>query len=100
MTELTSKTRKQLEKLAHDLNPVVIIGQNGVTDSLVRMVSDSLEAHELIKVKFNEYKDDKFEYSEDIAMRTNSTLVRIIGNIAIFYKENDDPEKRRIKIKA
>ena len=100
MTELTSKTRKQLEKLAHDLNPVVIIGQNGVTDSLIRMVSDSLEAHELIKVKFNEYKDDKFEYSEDIAMRTNSTLVRIIGNIAIFYKENDDPEKRRIKIKA
>ncbi|MCQ2248450.1 MAG: YhbY family RNA-binding protein [Treponema sp.] len=100
MTELTSKTRKQLEKLAHELNPVVIIGQNGVTDSLVRMVSDSLEAHELIKVKFNEYKDDKFEYSEDIAMRTNSTLVRIIGNIAIFYKENDDPEKRRIKIKA
>lgn len=100
MTELTSKTRKQLEKLAHDLNPVVIIGQNGVTDSLIRMVSDSLEAHELIKVKFNEYKDDKFEYSEDIAMRTNSTLVRIIGNIAIFYKENDDPEKRKIKIKA
>ncbi len=100
MTELTSKTRKQLEKLAHDLNPVVIIGQNGVTDSLIRMVSDSLEAHELIKVKFNEYKDDKFEYSEDIATRTNSTLVRIIGNIAIFYKENDDPEKRRIRIKA
>ena len=89
MLELTSKQRKILEKAAHNLDPIVIIGQNGVTDSLVQMVSNSLKAHELIKVKFNEY----------IALKTDSTLVRIIGNVAIFYKENEDSSKRKIKLK-
>lgn len=98
MTEITSKQRKTLEKLAHDINPVVIIGQHGVTDNLIKMVSDSLKAHELIKVKFNEYKEDKREYSEDIAQRTDSVLVRVIGNVAIFYRENEDPEKRSVKL--
>ena len=96
---LTSKQRKNLEKQAHDLNPVVIIGQHGVTENLLKMVEDSLKAHELIKVKFNEYKDDKREYSEDIANRTDSNLVRVIGNVAIFYRQNEDPEKRLISLK-
>ncbi len=96
---LTSKQRKILEKQAHDLSPVVIIGQHGVTENLLKMVEDSLKAHELIKVKFNEYKDDKREYSEDIANRTDSNLVRVIGNVAIFYRQNEDPEKRLISLK-
>ena len=99
MMVLTSKQRKSLEKQAHDLSPVVIIGQQGVTENLVKMVEDSLKAHELIKVKFNEYKDDKREYSEDIANRTDSNLVRVIGNVAIFYRQNEDPEKRIISLK-
>ncbi|MCI6442483.1 ribosome assembly RNA-binding protein YhbY [Treponema sp.] len=99
MMVLTSKQRKILEKQAHDLSPVVIIGQHGVTENLLKMVEDSLKAHELIKVKFNEYKDDKREYSEDIANRTDSNLVRVIGNVAIFYRQNEDPEKRLISLK-
>lgn len=99
MMVLTSKQRKILEKQAHDFSPVVIIGQHGVTENLLKMVEDSLKAHELIKVKFNEYKDDKREYSEDIANRTDSNLVRVIGNVAIFYRQNEDPEKRLISLK-
>lgn len=99
MMVLTSKQRKILEKQAHDLSPVVIIGQHGVTENLLKMVEDSLKVHGLIKVKFNEYKDDKREYSEDIANRTDSNLVRVIGNVAIFYRQNEDPEKRLISLK-
>lgn len=99
MTQLTSKQRKTLESLAHDLNPMVIIGAAGVTDSLIKMVSDCLKAHELIKIKFNEYKNDKVDYSNDIAQKTDSVLVRIIGNVAILYKENEDPKKRKIILK-
>ena len=99
MMVLTSKQRKILEKQAHDLSPVVIIGQHGVTENLLKMVEDSLKAHGLIKVKFNEYKDDKREYSEDIANRTDSNLVSVIGNVAIFYRQNEDPEKRLISLK-
>ncbi|MBP3366309.1 MAG: ribosome assembly RNA-binding protein YhbY [Treponema sp.] len=98
MNELTSKQRKILEKAAHKLNPVVIIGQNGVTDSLIKMVDATLQAHELIKVKFNEFKEDRHSFASDIAQKTNAALVSIIGNVALFYRQNENPEKRKFKI--
>lgn len=98
MIEITSKQRKILEKAAHSLEPVVIVGQNGVTDSLIEKVAQSLEAHELIKVKFNDFKDDKRELAENLCNSCGALLVRIIGNIAILYKEQENPEKRKIKI--
>ena len=96
MIELTSKQRKELEKVAHDLQPVVIVGGAGVTDGVIGMIDNSLTAHELIKVKFNEYKDEKQELTGEICEKTDATLVRIIGNVAILYRENpdkDDEEK-------
>ena len=95
MIELNSKQRKLLEKYAHNLQPVVIVGQNGVTESLAEKVTHSLNAHELIKVKFNEYKDEKFDLTNEICEKTNATLVRVIGNVAILYRPAEEVEKRR-----
>ncbi|MCQ2598378.1 MAG: ribosome assembly RNA-binding protein YhbY [Treponema sp.] len=88
--ELTSKQRKYLEKLAHDLNPVVIVGGAGMTEGVEQMIATTLASHELIKVKFNEYKDDKHELTNEVCEKTGATLVRIIGNVAILYKEKDE----------
>ena len=90
MIELTSKQRKELEKIAHDLQPVVIVGGAGVTDGVRDMVDNSLEAHELIKVRFNEYKDEKKELTQQLCEKTDATLVRIIGNVAILYREKEE----------
>lgn len=97
MIELTSKQRKSLEKMAHDLNPVVIIGGAGVTEGVEQMVSKTLADHELIKIKFNEYKDDKIELANDLAQKSDATLVRVIGNVAILYKEAEEEKDRKIK---
>lgn len=94
MIELTSKQRKIFEKQAHNLDPIVLIGQGGITDNTILQVSNALKTHELIKVKFNEYKDDKNEISKFIEEKTDSTLIRIIGNVAIFYKEIPRDDKR------
>ncbi len=98
MIELTSKQRKNLEKIAHDLQPVVIVGGAGVTDGLVSMVENSLAAHELIKVKFNEYKDEIRELTADLCEKTDATLVRIIGFTAILFREAEEEEDRKIKL--
>lgn len=98
MIELNSKQRKILEKAAHNLNPVVIIGSAGLTDGVIGMTNSTLAAHELIKVKFNEYKDEKKDLTQDLASKTNSTLVRLIGNVAILYREAEDPEQRKFKL--
>lgn len=95
---LDSKQRKFLEKLAHDLSPVVIIGGAGLTDGVVAMTDNSLKAHELIKIKFNEYKDEKQELTQEICEKTEATLVRIIGNVAILFRQNENPEERKIEL--
>lgn len=92
--EFTSKQRKILEKAAHDMQPVVIVGGAGVTDGVMDMIDKSLAAHELLKVKFNEYKDEKVELTNEICAKTNATLVRVIGNIAILYREAEKPDDR------
>lgn len=99
MIELTSKQRKSLEKMANSIEPVVIVGQNGVTESLTQKVSQSLDIHELIKVKFNEFKEEKHELTQNLCNSCDATLVRIIGNIAIIYKQQEDIEKRKIELK-
>ena len=98
MMELNSKQRKFLEKAAHDLQPVVIVGGAGVTEGVIQMVDTSLASHELLKVKFNEYKEEKQELTEEICKQTNATLVRIIGNVAILYREAEDPKDRQFDL--
>ncbi|WP_027728208.1 ribosome assembly RNA-binding protein YhbY [Treponema sp. C6A8] len=93
MIELTSKQRKELEKAAHDLQPVVIVGGAGVTEGVIKMVDSSLSAHELIKIKFNEYKDEKVELTNKLCEETDATLVRLIGNVAILFREKEDEEE-------
>lgn len=92
--DLTSKQRKYLEKEAHGLSPVVIVGAAGVSEGIIKMVDSSLTAHELIKVKFNEYKDEKVELTDEICKKNNAILVRIIGNIAIIYRAKEEIEGR------
>ena len=49
--ELTSKRRAYLRKKAHDLDALVRIGKEGVTDNLIQSILDAIESRELIKVK-------------------------------------------------
>ena len=95
MIELSSKQRKLLEKAAHDMQPIVIVGGAGMTEGVVQMTENALAAHELIKVKFNEYKDEKQELTEEVCSKTNATLVRIIGNVAILYREAEKEDERK-----
>ncbi len=49
--ELSSDERRHLKALAHPLNPVVMIGNNGLTDAVMREIAINLDAHELIKIR-------------------------------------------------
>ena len=98
MIELNSKQRKFLEKEAHDIQPVVIVGGAGVTDGVVSMVENSLAAHELIKIKFNEFKDEIRELVNVLSQKTDASLVRIIGFTAILYRPAEQEEKRKYNI--
>lgn len=100
MDELKGFQKKYLRGLAHSLKPVVFIGQKGITDSLEASVNEALDAHELIKIKFIEFKEkkQKEEVSAEIIERTGSVLAGIIGHMAIIYRPHKEKKKRNIKI--
>ncbi|MEN6373795.1 MAG: ribosome assembly RNA-binding protein YhbY [Smithella sp.] len=98
MEKLKSSVKKNLRSQAHHLKPVVMVGRNGVSEQLIASVDAALKDHELIKVKFLDFKEEKKEISEEIAAVTKSEVVGIIGNIAIFYRQHPQPEMRKIKI--
>ncbi len=98
MTELNSGQRKYLRGLAHHLEPSVIVGKQGVTDSLVASIEKSLLAHELIKIRFNDHKPEKKVLSSTIAERTASQIAGIIGHVAILYRAHPEKEKRAIQL--
>ena len=65
---------------------------------LIDAVNEALDAHELIKVKFIEFKEERKELSAEMAEKCQCHLAGIIGHVAILYRENPEPEKRRIKL--
>jgi RNA-binding protein len=98
MEKLKGSQKKYLRSQAHHLKPLVIIGTKGITGPLIASVDSALQDHELIKVKFGEFKEAKKEISEEIAKATKSELVGLIGNIAILYRQHPQSEKRKVKL--
>jgi RNA-binding protein len=97
---LSSGQKKYLKGRAHKLKPVVFIGQGGLGESVVLTAEQALADHELIKVKFNDFKEkeQKTSISRSLAEKTGAAQVGMIGHIVIFYRPHADPEKRKIQL--
>ncbi len=98
MKRLSNTQKQHLRRLANDLRPAVQIGKNGLTDQIHTTIDHELNAHELIKIKFMDFKEEKRQLTEALAEVSNGTLIGLIGNVAILYREQSDPEKRQIKL--
>lgn len=100
MSKLDGFQRKYLRGIAHGLKPVILIGQKGLTAEVLLSAETALDDHELIKVKFNEFKekDRKSEILDRLERETGCQRVGAIGHTAILYKQQKDPEKRKISL--
>jgi RNA-binding protein len=92
---MKGKDRRYLRALAHALNPVVIVGQRGLSDAVLRQVDAALTDHELIKVRLGgECPTGRDEAAETLAMRTGAEVAGHIGRVLILYRAH--PETPRI----
>lgn len=89
--EMTSRFRAELRSRAQTLSPVVMVGHEGITSGVVDALDAALTDHELVKVRFQDYKEMVRELSASLADKTGSELVATTGFTAVFYREN--PEK-------
>ncbi|KLN95448.1 ribosome assembly RNA-binding protein YhbY [Moellerella wisconsensis] len=84
---LNKKQIQHLKSLAHHLNPVVMIGNNGLTEGVLAEAELALTHHELIKVKIaGEDRDTKNLIANAIVRETGAINVQIIGKILVLYR--------------
>jgi RNA-binding protein len=94
-TKLSEKQRKYLRGLAHGRDPIVMVGQSGLSAAVSNELEIALGAHELVKVRARVGdREQRDSILNQLATQTTSTLVQRIGNVGVFYR----PHKERPKI--
>jgi RNA-binding protein len=86
MDELTNPQIRELKARAQHLEPMFKVGKAGLSEGFVKSVAEGLALHELVKVKFVEFKDDKKTLAPELAEKTSSRLVMRVGNVAVLYR--------------
>ena len=89
---VNDKQKRYLRGLAHTLKPVVMLGNKGLTENVLNEIDSALTHHELIKVRVSgQEKEQRLQMLNDIAAKTKSELVLVIGHIGGFYRAADEP---------
>lgn len=92
--ELNSKQRAQLRGLANDIDTILHIGKDGIGENLIKQADDALEARELIKGKVLENSMlSSLEAAEELAQRTRSDVVQVIGTKFVLYRPSHKKDK-------
>lgn len=92
---LNEKDKRYLRALSHKLKPVVIIGNAGLTEAVLKEIGLALDHHELVKVRVNaDDRESRDQMIGEICTHTHAALVQRIGHIATLYLRN--PKKPRI----
>lgn len=98
MTALTSAQKRKLKSLAQRLEPVVRLGKHGVSEAFLQSLREALEHHELVKIRFEDFQDERKQLAPEIALRSESQFIWMVGHVAVFFRQNPDPAKQKIAL--
>jgi RNA-binding protein len=91
---LSEKQKKHLRRLAHPMNPIVMLGNAGLTDAVVSELERALSDHELVKVSARVGdRQARNDALASLAARTSSELVQRIGHVGVFYRRRAELPK-------
>jgi RNA-binding protein len=86
MVPLTNSQARALKAQAQRLKATLKIGKEGISPKFLAALDDALRHRELVKVKFDDFKDQKKELSPQLAERCGSHLVTRVGNVVVLYR--------------
>jgi RNA-binding protein len=96
---LNKKQIQYLKGVAHALKPVVLLGNNGLTEAVIAEIDYALNHHELIKIKIpTDNKETKGLIVEAICRETSATKIQVIGKTLIIYRQSKEQKIRVPKI--
>lgn len=92
---LTASDKKQLRSIGHKLNPIVTLGDKGLSEGVAQELNRALEDHELVKVKVNAGDPgERRELIDALCEGANAELVQAIGKMALLYRRAKKPDPR------
>ncbi|QKI88864.1 ribosome assembly RNA-binding protein YhbY [Thiomicrorhabdus xiamenensis] len=93
ITALSPNQLKFLRSIAHNIKPMLIIGSNGLTDSLMAELDSTLSHHELLKIKISYgEREDRKSIVEHILQQTGALHVQTIGKTCVIFRPNEETE--------
>lgn len=93
---LTTSQKKYLRGLTHNLQPVVMVADKGLSENVLAEIEQALEHHELIKIKLRGDRDQRGEWIEQLVESTGSEKVHSIGQVLCLYRRH--PKKPKIAL--
>ena len=94
MLSLTNAQVRDLKAQAQRLKATLKVGKEGLSPQFLAALDEVLKHHQLVKVKFEEFKEQKKELAPQLAERTRSHLVTRVGNVVVLYRPKLMDEKR------
>lgn len=96
MLKLTPAERDALRSEAHALDPVVLVGEAGLTPAVLNEIDSSLNAHGLIKVRvFGDDRAARIEIYESICEKLGAAPIQHIGKLLVLYRPKKEASKER-----
>jgi RNA-binding protein len=86
MQELTNAQIRELKARAQKLKAGIKVGKEGLTPRFIAALDEALKHNELLKVKFDDLKDQKKELAPQLAEKTQSRLITRVGNVVVLYR--------------
>jgi putative YhbY family RNA-binding protein len=97
MLSLTVSERLALKARAHQLKPTVMIGNAGLSETVLKEIAQTLKVHELIKIRVMAERPQREAILTEICTRLNAAPVQHIGKILVVYQANPDAQLVEIK---
>ncbi len=85
-SNLTGAQKRALKSRAQLLEAVVRVGQSGVTDAVLKSLDAALTQHELVKLRFADFKTERKTLAVQLAESTSSALIQQVGNVVVFFR--------------
>jgi len=86
MVPLTNAQMRALKAQAQRLKATLKVGKEGLSPQFLAALDDALKRRELIKVKFDYFKEEKKELAPQLAEKTGSHLVTRVGNVVVLFR--------------
>ena len=94
MKNPTLAEQQALRARAHGLNPVVMISEKGLSETVLAEIDRSLKVHELIKIRvFGDDRETRTTLLATVCQELRAVAVQHIGKVLVIYRQNEEPEK-------